>query len=149
MQETQATPRFSLPLLALGQAQKELFHNEAIALLEALVLPVAHAKIADPVSLLPDPGDCWVVDSGAAGEWIGHDNSLAVWTEGGWRFIPAVESMRCYLLTSQNLTLFSGGQWLEYGAITAPAGGAIVDSEARSAIIEILDALNLFGLISV
>ena len=29
---TDATPRFALPLLAAGQAQKELFHNEALTL---------------------------------------------------------------------------------------------------------------------
>ena len=34
------TPRFGLPLLAPGQAAKELTHNEALSLLDLLVQPV-------------------------------------------------------------------------------------------------------------
>ncbi len=32
-----ATPRLSLPFIVPGQAQKELFHNEALQLLDVLV----------------------------------------------------------------------------------------------------------------
>ena len=32
MTDTLATPRFTLPLLAVAQAQKEVTHNEALAL---------------------------------------------------------------------------------------------------------------------
>ncbi|HLZ79899.1 MAG TPA: hypothetical protein VKQ09_11235 [Sphingomonas sp.] len=34
-----ATTRFALPLIAPGQAQKELFHNEALARVDALLQP--------------------------------------------------------------------------------------------------------------
>lgn len=41
------TPRYKLPLLAIGQAQKELFHNEALILLDFLIHPIVSAKHAD------------------------------------------------------------------------------------------------------
>ena len=36
---TNDTPRWSLPLLAAGQAQKEMTHNEALSLLDLVVHP--------------------------------------------------------------------------------------------------------------
>lgn len=35
------TPRWTLPLLAAGQAQKEMTHNEALSLLDLIVHPVS------------------------------------------------------------------------------------------------------------
>src|SRR3546814_14786219 len=80
------TPRFSLPLLAVAQAQKEVTHNEALTLLDALV----HAAIeAGPLATPPaNPaiGQCWIVDAAAPGVWSGAENAIAIWTAGGWRF---------------------------------------------------------------
>src|SRR3546814_18076891 len=67
------TPRFSLPLLAVAQAQKEVTHNEALTLLDALV----HAAIeAGPLATPPaNPalGQCWLVDAAATGVWSGAE----------------------------------------------------------------------------
>ena len=40
---TITTSRFALPLLAAGQADKELTHNEALACLDILLQPVVQA----------------------------------------------------------------------------------------------------------
>ena len=37
------TDRFALPLLQPGQAQKEMFHNEALAALDLLIQPAVEA----------------------------------------------------------------------------------------------------------
>src|SRR3546814_15636425 len=78
------TPRFSLPLLAVAQAQKEVTHNEALTLLDALV----HAAIeAGPLATPPaNPaiGQCWIVDAAATGVWSGSENAIAIWPTGGW-----------------------------------------------------------------
>jgi len=41
MTDLPSTPRLALPLLAVAQAQKEVTHNEALALLDLLVQPAA------------------------------------------------------------------------------------------------------------
>src|SRR3546814_15958049 len=92
MTDMPITPRFSLPLLAVAQAQKEVTHNEALTLLDALV----HAAIeAGPLATPPaNPalGQCWIVDAAATGVWSGAENAIAIWTAGGWRFAaPRVE----------------------------------------------------------
>jgi len=59
------TPRLRLPFLSPGQAQKELIHNEALQMLDALVCPVVNMTdgIAPPEK--PAPGSCYVVPASA------------------------------------------------------------------------------------
>ncbi len=82
-----ATPRWSLPLLFAGQAQKEIFHNEALMLVDALL----HGRVesADLGTPPTDPavGQCWIVAAPAEGAWSGEAGTIACWTEGGWRFV--------------------------------------------------------------
>ena len=49
---TLQTDRFALPLLATAQAQKEMTHNEALALLDAVVQPVVVAVAPASVPVL-------------------------------------------------------------------------------------------------
>ena len=91
MSETSA--RFALPLIMPGQAQKELFHNEALAAIDAaLHAAVEGAPQAAPPAA-PVEGQCWLVGPDATGAWTGRDGSLAAWTSGGWRFVTPQPGM--------------------------------------------------------
>ena len=71
-----ASPRFGLPLLYSGQAQKEVWVNEAHARTDALL----HCAVEGEASAPPaDPadGENWIVATGASGPWTGKDGSLA------------------------------------------------------------------------
>lgn len=163
----QTTDRFALPLLAAGQAQKELTHNEALAMVDMLVQPIvqAVAPASVPVTLLA--GQCWIVGLGAMGAWAGHDNALAAYTAGGWRFVPAQIGMSVYSLADSTFAQFIASAWVigslsvrkvtvnncqvigaQKAAIAAPNGGTIVDSQSRDAISSILGALRGHGLIA-
>ena len=160
------SPRFALPFLAPGQAQKEFFHNEAIQRIEALLCPVVEAAGLVTAPSNPEPGACYIVGAGATGEWAGHDHALACFTEGGWRFIAPVDSMQLVDKSSGETLAYEGG-WIS-GIVRArevrvngqtvlrdrqppianPAGGATVDTECRAAISEILATLRTHGLIT-
>lgn len=159
--------RLALPLLATGQAQKELTHNEALARLDMLVQPVVEAVGFDTPPEAPEAGACWIAGSGASGAWAGHAGDLACWTAGGWRFVRAFPGMTVWSKADAALAVHEEGGWIvgeptlralrigglrvvgeRQAPIPGPAGGGVVDAEARFAIEALLAALRGHGLIA-
>jgi hypothetical protein len=147
MSDPQVSPRFGLPLLSVGQAQKEVTHNEALMLIDALVHCRCEAgpQIAPPAA--PSPGQSWIVDVGATDEWIGQDKAIALWSDGGWRFIAPRVAMRCVRLSDGKVLRFDGDSWVAPPILALPAGGTTVDSTARDAIAALIGALSDHGLL--
>lgn len=147
MTDTLATPRFSLPLLALAQAQKEVTHNEALTMIDALI----HAAVEDGPLNVPPPapgeGQCWLVGVAASGAWAGKAGALALWSAGGWRFTAPRAGMRAVRLTDGAWLRFDGSAWIEPATIASPTGGTTVDSQARSAIFALILLLDAQGLL--
>lgn len=160
------TPRLGLPFISPGQAQKELMHNEALQTLDMVVAgAVDQPPLASPPTG-PVEGACYIVGAGATGEWAGHDNALAIFSSGGWKFLAAREGMSVFVSSMSVWAAFRAGTW-ELGtlrgssvlidgqqvvgaravAIADPSGGSTTDAEARSAIAGILAALRQHGLI--
>ena len=158
--------RLKLPYIAPGQAQKEMTHNEALALVDTLVQPVVQAVAPAAIPANPVLGQCWIIGTGATGVWAGHDGALACWTSGGWRFVPAFEGMLVWSIADQMEAVRQSMVWVigevnahnirinqiqvlgpRQPAIGTPSGGALVDTESRSAISAILGAMRTHGLI--
>jgi hypothetical protein len=162
---THTTARLALPLLQPGQAQKEMYHNEALARLDMAAQAVVFAGLADSPPAEPEIGDCWIVGATPSGAWAGHADAIAGWTGSGWRFLGAFEGLRAWQRDSPGFALFTQGEWRSgeaHGrlivdgiqvvgpradAIAEPAGGSTVDSQARDAIAAILAALREHGLV--
>lgn len=164
---TNTTPRMALPLLQAGQAQKEAIHNEALTILDAIVGGAVESIGDNEPPPTPASGQMWIVGAAPAGAWAGHAGDVSVWTAGGWRFVPPAEGMG-FRLRSTGVRIERGATaWgdgsvrvnrLIIGAeqvvgprlsgISAPDGGAIIDTEARAATVAILVALRTHGLIS-
>lgn len=161
------TPRHGLPLLQAGQAQKEVTHNEALISLDLLSHPVAEEGPRNDPPGTPETGRIWIAGANPAGAWAGQAHSLAMWTEGGWRFAPARAGMLVWLRSSAVFGHFDGTAWQlgawpatsinvggvkvvgERGAaINDPLGGTTIDEEARTTITQILTSLRAHGLIT-
>ncbi len=139
-----ASPRFGLPLLFAGQAQKELFVNEAHALADALLHCAIEGEAAAPPSE-PAEGEAWLVASGASGAWTGQAGRLACRQAGNWLFVTPRDGMR--LLdrgTGQEMRFHAG--WQAPQPPPEPSGGSVVDSEARAAIQGLIAAMRLAGI---
>ena len=164
---TDTTDRFALPLLIAGQAQKEMFHNEALAALDIAVQASVVATGLDTPPAAPAAGQCWIVGAAPGGVWAGQAHALAGWTQGGWRFVVPTPGMAVWDAGGAQVVRFVAGQWIggvvsgarvEIGgvqvvgarraAIAAPVAGTIVDAEARGAIAAILATLAGHGLIA-
>lgn len=163
----QISARLGLPLLQVGQAQKELSHNEALTLLDFAVQPVVEAVGLNAPPQNPDPGTCWLVGSTPSGAWTGSPNAIAGWTSGGWRFLAARDGMTAWSRADATYVRFDGSRWRvgemagsrvlvagrpvvgeQQPAIAAATGGTVIDSEARTSLAAVLAALRSHGLIA-
>jgi len=158
--------RWALPMLFAGQAQKEMFYNEALVRIDMLLHARANsADLATPPEA-PEMGDCWIVAAGATGAWEGRDGQVAGWTDGGWRFILPQAGLQFSIADRDHALVHDGAVWAaaplrEDGvylsgikvlgarqpAIPAPSGGGVVDAEARTTLDQLLTTLRLHGLI--
>ncbi len=143
-----ASPRFALPLLAAAQSHKDITHNEALILIEALLSPVVQGAPGNSPPSSPAPGQCWATGSAPTGEWAGEPQRLAIFTGGGWRFIAPVSGMACRISAAGGggSLIFASGAWQAPPALALPGGGTVIDSEARTAIAQIVARLQLFAL---
>jgi hypothetical protein len=163
---TDTSPRFALPFILPGQAQKEVFHNEALTLLDvALHACVAAGPLADPPAA-PEPGQSWIVGPDSTAAWSGEEDALASWTEGGWRFVAPVPGMLIWHSDLGCWIHWTGSAWSDGSlpataltidgqqvvgprlpAVSSPSGGTIIDVEARAALNSVIATLKSHGLI--
>ena len=162
----EATERYELPLLQSGQSQKEITHNEALIRLDALLHLAIESQAAAAPPASPEPGQCWIVAASAAGAWAGKEGQVAQFHAGGWSFIEPADGCLAWVKDEGLFAYRSAGDWrsdawpvrrLRLGgatmltapqpAIANPSGGGVVDAEARSILVQVLEALREQGLI--
>lgn len=143
---TSTTPRHDLPLLYVGQSQKELTVNETIVACDFLIDATIETVVAASPSA-PSPGQMWLVGANPAGDFAGESDSLAGWTESGWRFFKPREGMRVFDRSTSAFRVYRQG-WVSAAAPQAPSGGSVIDVEARATLAALSDALKLAGILS-
>jgi Protein of unknown function (DUF2793) len=128
-----------------AQAQKEVFVNEAFFLADTLLHPAVESQIGAPPAA-PAEGACWLVGVSPSGAWVGHAGSIAAFNAGEWTFIPPRNGMRLLVLATGQSLLYRNG-WQAAAQVPAPAGGSVIDAEARTAINAIRTALVAAGIL--
>ncbi len=106
------TNRLALPRIDAAQAQKHVTHNEALALIDALVhlSVIARNAVAPPVS--PAEGERYLVGAAPTGAFAGHAGALAVFDDGAWRFLAPRKGWRTYVEAEGRFLLFDGIAWI-------------------------------------
>jgi Protein of unknown function (DUF2793) len=159
------TPRFALPLLEAGQAQKEVTHNEALLALDRLLHVRVETRGAGAPPTGVAPGVAYLVPTGATGAWAGRDQSIASHDGFGWNFTAPVPGMIVYVADEAAFLTYDGlwsdGAWPAAGlrvggrtllaaspaTIAEPAGGTVIDAECRNVINSLIAALRAQGVI--
>lgn len=161
------TSRIRMPLLSAGQAQKEISHNEALLLLDALVHGTCAGQPTNAPPSEPEVGLAYLCGEAPSGEWAGHAGEVACWTIAGWRFAPSIEGFRLMDRSDGCAWEYHNDQWSagvvrarevrvggskvlgnQRPAIAGATGGATVDAEARATLSEVLRTLRAHGLIA-
>ncbi len=139
------SPRFALPLLHAGQAQTELFVNEALPRCDALLHSTVSGERPEPPETA-EAAECWLVATGATVAWSGQDPAVASFQGGGSIFITPRRGLRIYDLFTGQERLFDR-IWKKGSLPVEPLGGMNVDVQARAAIGELVVVLQTLGIV--
>lgn len=147
-----STPRFAFPYIQAAQAQKEVTHNEALLMVDALVslsLEDRHLS-APPVS--PQNGQVWFINGAGSGTWNGQSNKLAHYDSGQWYFYAIPDRLRAWIKDEAGYFVYSGGSWSAFVgsgqfitvasvsanyAVQASDRGKLLAVNANTAVVEV------------
>jgi hypothetical protein len=71
-----------------------------------------------------------------------------VFAAGAWLFVIPTEGQRAFARDTALQMRFENGHWTAPINATDPAGGSVIDSEARAVLSQVLTALEDAGLIA-
>jgi hypothetical protein len=132
------TPHLGLPLIAASQSQKHVTHNQAIVILDAIVMlsVIDSTHTAPPAS--PAEGDRYKVASGATGAWTAWDLNIALYTSGQWVKLVPKKGWLCFDEATGALTVWTGSSWTDLAA----AGGYLTIAAAGNGMLARLGILT-------
>lgn len=102
--------KLKLPYMAAAQAQKHVTHNEALALLDAIVqLSVVGFDADTPPAVVVD-GAVYALGVAPTGAWAGQGGTLALGANGGWQFVVPQTGWRAAL--GVETRVWDGAAWV-------------------------------------
>jgi hypothetical protein len=146
------TPRLALPLIAAGQAQKDVTHNEALLALDRLValVVVSDSEPAPPAA--PAEGSVWIVPAAGAAAWGETAGTLMFRQDAAWIAVPPRDGQTAFVASNGQLLVHASG-WQMVRSIgpaipvALPNGGSVIDSEARTALAALVGVLQQHGIV--
>ncbi len=106
------TARLGLPLIAAGQAQKHVTHNEALIALDALVQMRLLALDANTPPASPAEGDAYAVGSAPTGAFAGKGGAVAVFAGGAWTFLTPAMGWTAWVAATGKLAVRQATGWV-------------------------------------
>lgn len=94
----------------------------------------------------PPEGHSYRILAGANNEWAGHDDEIALWIGGAWEFVTPSIGLSVFD-QAEGIQLRYDGSWQSAIEPSTPTGGSTIDTEARAAISELIDALRAAHLV--
>ncbi|WP_247636328.1 DUF2793 domain-containing protein [Methylobacterium sp. 37f] len=137
----ETTPSLALPLIAAGQAQKHVTHNEALMGLDALVQLACRDKDLGAPPPTPAEGDRYLVLSPSpTGAWAGLSGQIARFQDGRWSGLAPKPGWLAWMLDEDELYAFTATGWI--GLRSAPK---LLQNLTRLGIGTTADAANPFA----
>jgi hypothetical protein len=109
------TANLSLPLLAASQAQKHITHNEALSLLDGLVMAGVKSRVVSVPPATPLEGHRYLVPTGATGVWASQIGKLALFVSGAWNYLSPKEGWVIWVDDEDTRIAFNGTTWVAAG----------------------------------
>jgi len=109
------TPNLSIPLLVSNQSGKEITHNEALVIVDAILNRGVENKATNTPPGSPSAGDAYIVGSSPTGDFATHAGELAFYNNG-WRFISPNEGLTIWVKDEDLLYTYDGSSWVKTGS---------------------------------
>lgn len=133
------TNQFGLPLLQASQAQKHITVNEAIARLDA----VSQLRLESVVVIAPPTsavdGQAYLVPPDATGTWVGHDDKIAIYCNGGWTFLEVKIGWKAWIVDEAIEKRFDGSVWVDVGTEASAGNGTLTGPLGSTFKLEMLE----------
>lgn len=107
------SPILNITEMEAAQSQPELIVNQAIRILEAVGQLSVIDSLADPPSS-PADGDRYLVIGTATGDWVGHEDEIALAVGGDWVFLSPHNGWLAFHEADDGHLIFrgnTGGIW--------------------------------------
>ncbi len=105
------TPRLSLPLLAAGQAQKHVTHNDALIRLDGLIHLTVDSRTQTAPPASPTEFSAYIVPAGGTGAFAGRTDQVALFEDGGWSFLVPRPGWQAWVIDEEEHDLWTGTEW--------------------------------------
>jgi hypothetical protein len=134
------TVHLALPFIAAAQAQKHVTHNEALRILDALVMLAVQDRDLSAPPGSPADGDRYLVKPTGTGAFAGKDGQIAHYRDGAWAFHAPQAGWICYVEDEDTPIVFDGSAW-------QPLLGTMPELQnlARLGLGTVADATNPFA----
>ncbi len=116
------TARLALPLIAAGQAQKHVTHNEALAALDGIVQMRLLETERNAPPAAPAEGDAYALGASPAGVWAGRAGAVAVFSGGAWRFMTPQDGWTAWRASDARIVVRTAGVWAPLGRVLQEIG---------------------------
>lgn len=130
------TIKLVLPEITVGQAGKELTHNQALGILDQLVQArVADKDLSTPPGS-PADGAMYIVGAAPTGAWSSKATQLAYWLSSvaAWSFIVPAAGWRVWVTDESKWYQYSGSAWVVDSIGNPPQCIAIAAGDEATAI---------------
>lgn len=98
------------------------------------------AQLAAPPAQAAE-GECYLVAPAATDAWTTKFDHLALSTGGSWHFIAPSEGLLAFDRDAGCWLCFRAG-WQRAESPVVPAGGNVIDVEARAAMLQLIESLQ-------
>lgn len=115
------TPRWDLPLLMAGQAQKEISHNEALLAIDRLLHLVVHDRTSCAPPVGARAGDAVIIGTEPTGTWAGSAGMLASFDGIGWTLVTPRAGCLAWIRNEAILVVFHADAWRTLAALPQAA----------------------------
>ncbi|MEM7722482.1 MAG: DUF2793 domain-containing protein [Pseudomonadota bacterium] len=127
-----ATPNLNLPLIAEGQAQPHVTHNEAVDMIDALWGRTVVSATLAVAPTTPNDGAAYIVPPSGSGFDPATPGQIALWHGGIWHKIEPRAGWRMFVSDEGRSHIFDGSTWAPgdvVGALGSSVGLATLEAD--------------------